>query len=351
MVEIVVDAKPRPQAPIDPNTIPPAVRARAAAVDAMYTPPSGDAPAPPPAAAPVAEQAPLEPAPPPQALASPAEVPSAPAEAPAAAPPSENADWQQRALTAEGRLQATRQDLGQLQEQYYREVVQHQRAQRQTAKPRREPPPPKQYLTPKDTEDFGPELLDVAQRAAQQVVAPVVHTLEQQNAELRRQLAAQNKTAMDMAVEVAVPNFRAIDNDPRWHRWLMGIDVLSGRVRQQLLNEAISAGSAPRVISFFKSFLNEEAATGHIAATPPAPAVLEQPRAPAVPMASLAAPGRGVPASGGDSHIPLDKPTYTRAQIATLYSQHRKGAYVGREAEWARLEVDIIAAGREGRIR
>jgi len=352
MVEIVVDAKPRQQAPIDPNTIPPAVRARAAAVDALYSP-SGDAP--PTAASPVAEPASLAPVPtPPQAVAEPA-APAAPAAAPTeppAAPPAEDVNWKERALTAEGRLHATRQDLGQLQEDYYREVAQHQRAQRQP-KPRREAPPaPKQFLTPKDEEAFGPELLDVAQRAAQQVVAPVVQSLEEQNAELRRRLANQSKVAMDMAIEVAVPNFREIDNDPRWHRWLMGIDLLSGRVRQRLLDEAIAAGSAPRVISFFKSFLNEEAATGHIAATPPAPVARpEPPRAPAVPLASLAAPGKGVPAGGGDSHIQPDKPIYTRPQIASLYEHKRRGAYVGREAEWARLEVDIIAAGREGRIR
>jgi hypothetical protein len=48
---------------------------------------------------------------------------------------------------------------------------------------------------------------------------------------------------------------------------------------------------------------------------------------------------------------PRAKPVYTNARIAQLYDQHRRGAYTGREAEWARLEVDIIAAGREGRIQ
>jgi len=41
---------------------------------------------------------------------------------------------------------------------------------------------------------------------------------------------------------------------------------------------------------------------------------------------------------------------YTRPQIAELYKQHRNGAYAGREADWNRLENDIIAAGREGRV-
>jgi hypothetical protein len=49
--------------------------------------------------------------------------------------------------------------------------------------------------------------------------------------------------------------------------------------------------------------------------------------------------------------VSANGPIYTGAQIAKLYNQHRRGAYAGREAEWARQEDDIIAAGREGRIQ
>jgi len=56
------------------------------------------------------------------------------------------------------------------------------------------------------------------------------------------------------------------------------------------------------------------------------------------------APVRARPAPGGET----SKPIYTRAQIARLYSQHHKGAYIGREAEWARQEADFYAAQREG---
>ena len=37
--------------------------------------------------------------------------------------------------------------------------------------------------------------------------------------------------------------------------------------------------------------------------------------------------------------------------IRLLTRNHQQGAYNGREAEWARLEHDIIRAGAEGRIR
>ena len=157
---------------------------------------------------------------------------------------------------------------------------------------------------------------------------------------------------MDIAVAAAVPNYQDIDQNPRWHQWLMGVDLLSGRVRQQLLNEAVTAGATGRVIGFFKGFLAEEVATGHIE-PPPQPGLTSQspPATPAVDLASLVAPGRPRPASGVDATLPPEKPFYTRKNITQNYDMKRRGAFVGRQAEWDRLEQDMIAAGREGRIR
>ena len=351
MVDVTVDQKPTVKLPYDPNVIPKAVRDRAAQVDALYQQNSGgeqqqEPPGPGSAPDSPVEQAPTQEAGPDVPLPTPA-----PAPAEALPPPEdENSNtWKSRFLTTQGRLEAANRTLGELQEQYYNEVA-RQPARQQ--RPRVAPPAPvKSFLTPEDESNYGRELLDVAQRAALQAVQPRFQEVEQQNAELRRQVAQERRRALDTAVELAVPDFRQIDQNPRWHRWLLGIDILSGRVRQQLLDEAVSAGSAPRVISFFRSFQNEEAATGHIETAPTQPVVPSTPRAAAVPLSSLAAPGRGRPASGGDIPAPPDKPFYTRPQIKLLYEQHRRGAYVGREAEWARLDADIIAAGREGRIR
>jgi hypothetical protein len=117
-----------------------------------------------------------------------------------------------------------------------------------------------------------------------------------------------------------VPDYKTIDSDPGWHKWLMQTDLMSGRVRQQLLNEAISAGDARQVKTIFDRYRGQSAnASSH------------------------------APASSGRRSSSY-KPTYTRQQITQLYEQHRKGAYAGREQEWQRLEHDIIAAGREGRI-
>jgi hypothetical protein len=175
------------------------------------------------------------------------------------------------------------------------------------------------YLTRTDLENYGSDLLDVTQRAALHAVAPHLQNLEQQNAELQRRLAKEARHRLDSQIERALPNYREIDRDPHWHRWLLGYDTYTGLVRQQLLNNAIASGDANRVVAFFRGFQQEAGAT-----QPPS-----------------AAPGRA--RSSG-------RPVYTREQIGQLYEAHRKGAYVGREQEWARIEADIFRAQREGRV-
>ena len=62
---------------------------------------------------------------------------------------------------------------------------------------------------------------DFAQRAALHAVAPHLQNLVQQNAELRQRLAIEARHNLDAEVERAVPNYREIDQDLRWHRWLL----------------------------------------------------------------------------------------------------------------------------------
>jgi hypothetical protein len=181
------------------------------------------------------------------------------------------------------------------------------------------------YLTRQDEDNYGRDLLDVTQRAAMHAVAPHLQNLQQQNATLRQKLAKEERHRMDQQVEAAVPDFREIDKDPAWHRWLLGIDVLTGRQRQVLLNDAIARGSASRAIEFFRRFQQEQGASAYTGSyTQTAPTFSRR----------------------SSSSVP----TYTRDTIKQLYELHRKGAYAGREAEWNRIEADIFRAQREGRV-
>jgi len=362
MVDVIVDAKPMAKLPVDPNAnIPEAVRKRAAAVDALYNTAAngngngaGDASSPAQAELPVLPEA-SAPQPPVSAEGSatppPVSQPAAADHVPAEPQPHEkDANWEHRYLAMKGRYDASQKTIGEMQEQMTQlgnELLQTQHTVTRTRQP---PPPPPSYLTEQDVQNYGTDLVDFTRRAAADALAPTLQQIEQQNADLQRRLAQEARRNLDQRVELAVPNFREVDRDPRWHRWLLGVDVLSGRVRQTFLNEAIAAADAPRVISFFRGFLQEEQATGHLEPAPHSQQAAP-PREPAVNLSSLAAPGRARPASGGDASLPPDKPIYSRAQVKQLYEQHRKGAYIGREAEWARLEADMFVAQREGRYR
>jgi hypothetical protein len=178
------------------------------------------------------------------------------------------------------------------------------------------------YLTPQDEQNYGADLLNLTQRAALHSVAPILQRQEQLIADLRARQARDRRRTLDQEVEAAVPNYRDFDRDPRWHQWLLGLDGLSGRVRQQLLNEAISAGNTPRVVAFFRQFASQAGQ----------PAVSGGTRAPGRARSS---------ATSGDA-------IYDNASIARLYEQHRKGLLIG--DKWRAIEEDIFAAQREGRI-
>jgi hypothetical protein len=112
---------------------------------------------------------------------------------------------------------------------------------------------------------------------------------------------------------------------------LLQRDLLSNEIRQTLLNQAVASGDTPRVISFFRQF--ERTVGGQSGGTstrtsPPLGMILHRTK-------SSASRGR----------------TYTRDEIKRLYDAHRRGAYAGREAEWARQEADIFQAQHDGRFR
>jgi hypothetical protein len=186
---------------------------------------------------------------------------------------------------------------------------------------------PQDYLTQADVQNYGPELVDFSQRAAVHAVAPQLAQLGQQSQELMRRLALETRARLDREVEAAVPNYREIDEDPRWHQWLRQVDPYNGRIRQELLNDAIAARSAVRAVAFFRGFMREVGQTSAAPVFDWGPGqVLERTR----------------PRPQGR--------IYSRDEVKRLYELHRKGKFIGREAEWNRLEWEIIRAGREGRI-
>jgi hypothetical protein len=105
---------------------------------------------------------------------------------------------------------------------------------------------------------------------------------------------------------------------------ILGIHELSGRVRQEWLNDAIASGDAGRVKAFFDSFQLESHGSGSA--------------------------DRGPARRGGRAPSSQGTRTWTRASIDAFYRARQKGAFKGREAEADALEKDIFAAQRDGRV-
>lgn len=222
-------------------------------------------------------------------------------------------------------------------------------------------PPPAPLITDKDREDYGDDMLDLINRAARQLVAPIQQELK----ELRAQLAGMEgkvgkvaQTAETVAASAEqqafdayirsldnlIPGWQAVNEDPAFVDWLKNIDETSGRTLQQLLEDAHNRANAKRVAHIFKLYKPD---LGTSPAATPAPAAPQAPTAPqTVDPASLAAPNTSkasVPAT-----TPQPGKVWTQQEVDALYVGKQKGLIS--QADFATREADYFKALAEGRV-
>lgn len=163
-------------------------------------------------------------------------------------------------------------------------------------------------------------------------VVPQVQAVAQ-----RQQMSAEQQFWADLAA--AVPNFRQINDNEAFQSWLLDVDPLTGITRQTYLDDAQRALDARRVASFFRTWLES---TGQAAV---AQSTGDSRRSE---LEKQVSPGRsrstGTPATANQGK------TYSPDDIRAFFDAVRSGKYKGREQERARIERDIFAAQREGRI-
>lgn len=358
VTETVRDAPRQNIAPIDESVLVPAsVRRASMAADAIHAQAYADPANPQPA--PVAAAPQPDPAPAPVPVAA---VPASVAGDPPVANDGGDNDqsWHHRYLSMKGRYDAGQRLIADMQEQMTQLGDELMRSQQVIRRPMQPQPaasavpaaPATNLLTPQDQETYGADLIEFTQRAAKAAIAPELTRLEQENQDLRKKVVGADMRVALGHLSQQVPNWREVNRLPAFNNWLRQRDVYSGQLRHALLNQANQAADAPRMIAFFKSFLAEAEATGQPVPTsqPQPQASTPAPREAAIPLVTLAAPGRAKPA-GGDTPVPADKPILTRPQIAEFYRRVRAGHYNGQEAEKAKDEAIIFAAQRDGRVR
>ena len=179
------------------------------------------------------------------------------------------------------------------------------------------------YLTQEDERNFGPELLDVAIRAARHAVSPELAQLREENRDLQDQLNSATKLSLDRELDAAVPGWREINTDPRFHAWLLLPETYSGVIRDRLLKDAAAAGDAQRLVKFFQGFLREQGGVGQ-------------------PVAAGHASQRA-------SRAPSGQRVYDRSEITRMWNLRRQGKID--DQAWLRWEHELCRASAEGRVR
>lgn len=258
-------------------------------------------------------------------------------------------DWRQKYLTLQGMFNSTVPKLQADLRVATQQVSELKQALEQKGTPA--PTQAKQYLTDKDLENFDEDTIDVMRRAARQEAeeqfGSVIAQLQQQIASLQStvipkmtKIEQQNTLSQEdmfmRTLDNIVPEWRQLNNDQAFLTWLDEADELTNTSRQQLLDGAVQALDATRAARFFSAYTRSKA--GQVptpAQTPGASAQLE----------ALVAPGKG---RGGAPQ--QEKPPITRAYITQFFRDVADGKYRSRPDEKAKIEADIFAAQREGRV-
>lgn len=209
----------------------------------------------------------------------------------------------------------------------------------------REPEPAKAstLITEQDKEAFGPDLIDLIERATESKLAGNRQLEAQLRAEIEelkgklgnvteRQVVS-DKDRYESALTATVPDWQALNVDAGFLAWLAEVDPVYGMPRQYALNNAYEALDAGRTATIFNQYKKSLA--------PAQPTGRQELQRQVAPTRSRAT---STPtASDASQRI------FTQAEISDFYSEWVKGRLDTEEA--MRFEKEINAAISEGRVR
>lgn len=214
-----------------------------------------------------------------------------------------------------------------------------------------DPIEPGQYLNAEEIDDYGEDMIAVVKKAAREEFEPAMASLQQENAQLRGLLGGMQQQTVQSArqtmldtLDGEVANWRELNSQPEFIGWLENLDPYSGQKKLDMLRAAFEGNNAPRVLAFFRGYLNENAA--FTAGNGPSTAGQD----PQVSLDTLVAPGR--PSDGNDTRAQEGntKKIWTQQEIGSFYNDVNRGVYRLRPEKKAELEADIFDAQLTGRI-
>lgn len=198
----------------------------------------------------------------------------------------------------------------------------------------------KRYVTAQQLQEFGEDHCRLIVATVKAAAGELTRGAVQQEVAAMRAELAQQRTVMERsqeaafwaAVNAALPRWREVNADAGFLRWLGERDVLAGRTRQEVLNEARSALDADRVVAIFNAWTQSQARNG----------------------GTRDASRRVIPNGKPPAALPAEAPgeqAVSRGWIAEQNRLYSQGYYRRRQQEWQGVQETIDRAAREGRIR
>ena len=214
-----------------------------------------------------------------------------------------------------------------------------------------EEPAPK-LVTDADVEEYG-ESIEVMRRVSKEETLAAqkkLEALEKQIESLQsnviprvEQVAASQVKTSEQAfwseLSTTVPDWRDMNDNQDFQNWLLEIDPLTGISRQTYLEDAQRNLDVGRVSNFFNTWKENNGGVSNAQPNRKAQASTELER--------QVSPGKSK--STGKPQSNSGK-TYSTDDIKSFFDEVRKGNYRNKEEERDRIERDIFAAQREGRI-
>ena len=286
-----------------------------------------------------------------QGEAQPAEAPETPTkvEQPAEATPEKPAEpvvaeetWQQKYRTLKGMYDADVPRLHAQVKELNARLNELQRAA-DAPKPTTQQTAPTKLVTDEDVQAFGADLIEVQRKVAREVAQDFraeIDALKADNAKLREQLTATGSQVVEATFEQRlhrmVPDFDAINADPKWIEWLNEVDPILRAPRKAVAQQAFNSGDAEGVAYYVDLFRQNSKPGEQPKATSKADEVARQ-----IQPNRVASTGTPVSQTGK---------TYTNAEIQRMFQRAADLGGKGQLDAARKLEAEIDAAFMEGRV-
>jgi hypothetical protein len=196
-------------------------------------------------------------------------------------------------------------------------------------------------VTDADVEAFGQDLIEVQRKVAREVASEFrgeLDAMRAENEKLREQLTSTGTQVSEASFEQRlyrmVPDFEAVNANPKWIAWLNEVDPLLRAPRSSVAQQAFNRGDAEGVAHYVAMFKQTIAP-------------VEQKADKTEELERQLQPNRG--ATSAPTASPKGK-VYTNADIEKMF---RKAADLGTKGQSdaaKKLEAEIDAAFMEGRV-